>query len=369
MYKNYQVHGQGYVLRYTGVISPTVINELNIGHTRRPEQATASEDEIARNQRAQIGYTASQFNPLSNPFGLIPNATFGGVPSAANLNLEGRFPFVQNLKAFNLTDNVTKTLGPHTVKAGIMIERNYQGSNSNGSYAGAIDFANDGNNPLNVGYAYANAALGVFTTYSEASNRTMLRFRQHGFDWFVQDSWRATRRLTIEAGVRFHYIIPLYMSTDQLSSFAPELYSAAKQPKLIQPAMVNGVRRGVHPVTGVIYPADLIGSIALGTGDTANGMAVAGANGYPRSLIDTYSLRFGPRVGFALDVFGNGKTAIRGGFGHFYNRPNMTDNYAALFSMQAPLVSVPTVYYLDTVIAPVVVQFDFPAGCQRPGPQ
>jgi hypothetical protein len=344
MVKNYSLHGQGYILRYTGVFSPTLINETSLGFTRRPEGATASDAEIARNQRANIGYTATQFNPASNPLGLIPNATFGGVTSAANLSLEGRFPFYQRLQAFNLTNNTTKIYGAHTLKAGIMIERNYEGANNNGNYAGSISFATDVNNPLNTGYAYANAAVGVFNTYTEASNRVDLRFRQHGVDWFVQDSWKATRRLTLELGVRFHYIVPIYGSTNQLSSFAPDVFSAAKTPKLIQPVLVNGVRMGVNPATGVNYPAVMIGAIAPGTGDPANGMAVGGHNGYPRSLIDTYSLRMGPRAGFALDVFGNGKTAIRGGFGMFYNRPNMSDNLL-LFASQAPVVNNPTVYY------------------------
>ena len=353
MVKHYSLHGQGYILRYTGVWSPTVINETSLGFTRRPEGATATDEEIARNQRAKIGYTAGQFSPASNPLGIIPNATFGGVTNAANLNIEGRFPFWQKLQAFNLTNNTTKTLGAHTFKAGIMIERNYQGTNGNGNYYGNISFANDATNPLNTGYAYANAATGVFQTYTEASNRVALHFRQHQVDWFVQDNWRATRRLTLEIGVRFHYVVPLYGSTNQLTSFAPDLYSPAKQPKLIQPVLVNGVRMGIHPVTGVTYPAALIGAIAPNTGDPANGMAVSAQNGYPRSLVETYGLRLGPRVGFAYDVFGNGKTAVRGGFGMFYNRPNMTDNYAALFASQLPVVSNPTVYYstLNTLLS------------------
>jgi len=344
MVKDYSLHGQGYIMRYTGVFSPTLINETSLGFTRRPEQAHADDAEVARNLRSTNGYTAAQLNPSSNPLGLIPNATFGGVTNAANLSLEGRFPFYQRLQAFNLTNNTTKTWRTHTFKAGIMVERNYEGANNNGNYAGSISFANDGTNPLNSGYAYSNASLGVFSNYTEASNRVDLRFRQHAVEWFVQDNWRITRRLTIEAGLRFHFLVPIYGSTNQLSSFAPDLYSAAKAPKLIQPALVGGVRVGVNPATGVNYPAALIGAIAPGTGDPADGMAVSAQNGYPRSLIDTYGLRVGPRAGFALDVFGNGKTAIRGGFGMFYNRPNMSDNIL-LFASQIPVINNPTIYY------------------------
>ena len=321
-----------------------MINETSLGFTRRPESSVASDAEVGRNRRATVGYTAAQLNPSSNPLGLIPNATFGGVTNAANLSLEGRFPFYQRLQAFNLTNNTTKTHGSHTFKAGIMMERNYQGSNNNGNYAGSINFATDATNPLNTGYAYSNAALGIFSTYTEASNRVDLRFRQHGVDWFVQDNWRATRRLTFELGVRFHYLVPIYSSTNQISSFAPDLFSTSKAPKLIQPAMVGGVRVGVNPATGVTYPAVLIGALAPGTGDPANGMAVSTQKGYPRSLLDTYSLRMGPRAGFALDVFGNGKTAVRGGFGMFYNRPNFSDNLL-LFASQAPIINNPTIYY------------------------
>lgn len=344
MRKTYRLHGQGYILRYTGVLSPSLINETSLGWTRRPEGNSADEEEIRRNQRSTVGFVAGQFNPASNPLGLIPNATFGGVTNPANLFMEGRFPFYQKLHAFNLTNNLTKVTGAHTLKAGIMVERNYQGSLSDAAYTGTLNFQPNVNNPFDTGYAYSNSALGVFQTYAEASNRVILSFRQHAFEWFLQDTWRATRRLTLEFGMRFHHLVPIYMRSDRLTTFAPQLYDPGQGVQLIRPARVNNVRVGMHPTTGQVLPVTLIGAIAPGVGNPTNGMAIAGQNGYPRGLISGYGPQFGPRFGFALDVFGNGKTAIRGGFGQFFGRPNMSENLLR-FTAQPPLIVTPTVYY------------------------
>ncbi|MBI4909487.1 MAG: TonB-dependent receptor [Acidobacteria bacterium] len=344
MRKTYRLHGQGYILRYTGVLSPSLINETSFGWTRRPEGNSAEEAEIKRNQRTTWGYVAGQINPSSNPLGLIPNATFGGVTNPANLFMEGRFPFYQRLHAFNLTNNLTKVWGPHTLKAGIMVERNYQGSLNDGSYTGTLNFQPSANNPLDSGYAYSNSALGIFQTYAEATNRVILSFRQHAVEWFAQDTWRATRRLTLEIGMRFHHLTPIFMRSNALTSFAPERYDPRQAVQLVRPARVNNVRVGVHPVTGQVLPVTLIGAIAAGTGNPVNGMAVAGQNGFPRGLISGYGVKFGPRFGFAYDVFGNGRTALRGGFGQFFGRPNMSENLLR-FSTQPPLVSTPTVFF------------------------
>jgi hypothetical protein len=342
--KTYRLHGQAYVLRYTRVISPTLISETAFGFTRRPEGNSSPEAEIQRNRRKTVGYVAGQLNPASNPLDLIPNATFGGVTNPAVLYMEGRFPFYQKLFSSSLTHNLTKIRGAHTLKAGITIERHYQGSLNDGNYTGSISFARDVNNPLDTGYAYSNAAMGVYNTYTEQSARVVLHFRQYNEEWFVQDSWRASRRLTLDLGLRFHHLEPIFMSDNKLSAFSQGSYDRARQVRLVAPTRVNGIRVGLDPATGVTYLPAQIGALVPGVGDSANGMALAARNGYPRGLTDGYGVLFGPRAGFALDVFGNARTAVRGGVGMFYNRPNMSFNYAR-FAGLTPFVANPILYY------------------------
>src|SRR5262249_13328115 len=205
------------------------------------------------------------------------------------------------------------------------------------------DFGRNPNNPLETGYAYSNAALGVFNSYTEAISRPNSDIRSRGLDWFVQDNWKVNRKLTLDLGVRVSWFEPFWMDNNLLAGFALDCYDSAKRVQLIAPALNNGVRAGRHPVTGQSYPAALIGAIAPGVGDPTNGMVIAAQEkSYPRALINSAGPLFGPRIGFAYDPFGDGKTALRGGFGIFYNR-FLGYAYAAVNSF--PLVETPVVQY------------------------
>ncbi|MCC6292219.1 MAG: TonB-dependent receptor [Bryobacterales bacterium] len=340
MYRTYRLHGQAYVLRHTGVITPTLVSETSFGFTRRPEANSVSDEELRKNQRSAIGYTAGQLDAASNPLDLTPAATFGGVPNAAALDGTQRYKFIQALNSFAVTSNISKITGGHTIKFGINLERHAYGTTTT-AITGTLSFARDVNNPLETGYAYSNAALGIYNNYTETFPNLKRRERQYTDEWFIQDNWKASRRLTLDLGVRFHHFVPIFRPDDLASAFVPGLYNPSRAVRLVSPALEGGRRIGIDPATGRTFLAAQIGAIVPGSGDITSGIVLAGRNGTPRGFVDGLGINIGPRFGFAYDVFGDGRMAVRGGFGLFYTRPNFVNNPGT----QIPFVERPILYY------------------------
>ncbi|MEP7365071.1 MAG: TonB-dependent receptor [Acidobacteriota bacterium] len=343
---------KGVTSRYTRIVSPSIVNEFQLGWLRNFETHSINDDDLRRNQRDAIGFTAGQFNPANNPLNLIPNATFGGVPNAALYSINGRFPADNRYDVLSATNKLSIIRGPHTIKAGLFYEWIRRDVNQAVAFNGAIDFGRNVNNPLDTGYAYGNAALGIYNSYSEPSSRPRFFGRARTTEFFIQDNWRVNSRLTLDYGLRFYLVPPIYGSTDQIAGFDPAAFNPANRVQFIQPGLNGTQRVGVHPVTGQIYNATLIGAIAPGVGDPANGMIVpANVSGYPRALMSSRGLQYAPRVGFAYDPFGDGKTAIRGGIGIFYNR--LSANAWIPLSAQPPLVTTPLLNFgeLSTLLS------------------
>src|SRR5256885_14227795 len=105
---------------------------------------------------------------------------------------------------------------------------------------GTAAFDKNTNNPLDSNYAYSNSMLGVLSSNLESDTRLPLRARYYNFEWFVQDNWRVSKRLTLDLGVRFYHIDSTTSAHSKLAGFEPGTYDPSKAAKLIQPCLSPG---------------------------------------------------------------------------------------------------------------------------------
>lgn len=355
------------VAAVTHIVSPTLVLQAEMGYQRWTESGPPLSDaELLTRARPVTGVNIPQFNPSINPYNLVPQATFGGITNTANPAYAFRFPDRGVENTFNWNGTVNKTSGPHALKAGAYAERwRAMKGNTAPHFAGTMAFGTDVNNPADTGYAYSNALLGQMASYTESSSRDPMYEFVTDVEWYAQDTWKPSRRLTLDLGVRFGWGQPWHSLQNLEAGFLPWLWDPRQTVKLIQPVVSGGKRLGRDLFTGAILPAVDIGAIAPEGGNPYNGIADRRAtpDAYPQGLRQTDGIKTAPRLGFSWDPFGKGKTAIRGGGGLFYNMHEV-DNYGNSMQYTPPLQINSQINYTDVNTFITSRGFQFPSGVQ-----
>jgi hypothetical protein len=303
--------GTSYQLTHTWNIRPNLINEARGAASWSAQRRQTASDTW---QRETYGFAFPQvFNggPLEN--GLPTTAVTGFTGFSGPL-----FLFLSPNTDISFADNLTWVKGPHTLKTGLLVVRNRKSQNGRAEHTGSVNF-NPAGNPQTTGNAFADALLGNYRTYNEANDDPVGYFRFTQLDGYIQDNWKVSRRLSLEFGLRYQHGTPLYTTGNNVTNFDPARYNPA-QAVTVTPAGLIVPNSG-NPYNGLIRAGDGVPPDEVGRVPGANTPAAQSVpTGAPRGFYPVRNL-FAPRMGFAWSPTGD-KTAIRGGFGLFYDRPD-----------------------------------------------
>ena len=278
----------------TKVFNPTLTNELIFSWTflNLPNHF----QDASKVDRAGLGLNYQQlFNHPNAQNMIFPQMTGWGDGIANMLNtgfeLNGTVYAKKTLPS--VSDNVSKVWGTHTTKFGFYWERTWNEQPGNGSVNGSAVFANWGAG--NTNNVYANMLIGQMNSYTEQNFDTVPAFRYLSNQFYATDSWKISHRFTLDYGLRVSHLGPWSDTTGYgFAAWYPTLYNAG------QGGSVNGV----------LFPGLEWNKVNSAT---------------PLSGSASRLFFYNPRVGFAWNLYGNGQTVLRGGYGmyQFHDEQNV----------------------------------------------
>jgi hypothetical protein len=303
----------------TGIINNTTSLEISFGSAHNSLDHYSTSEKMTR---AGAGLASLPMLGTSQiQMDLIPQFSFGGgrIANQPFYNT-GQAPFTNFNTTYDLVANLTKVWGSHAAKAGFYYQKSLKDQSAFAHHNGQYVFDNSGNNPFDAQHPFANAALGVYNSFTQASAFLKPKWRYTNYEWYLQDNWKTSDRLTLDYGLRFYYLTPQWDVSGLASNFIPENFVKSAAVRLFQPAVVDGVRVGYDARTNTVVNSAFIGRVVPGSGNRFQG-AAQGGNGIDETLTDGSKFRLSPRAGLAYDITGERKIIARGGFGIFYDRP------------------------------------------------
>jgi len=300
------------VAHLTATISPTLLNEFvasysvnhitfqNMGAWKRPDGYNLGlfQNGFGGGKLPGIGLAGGTlFNGLAQDAGYVPNGPVNSNPS------------------FSYRDNVSKSIGKHNLQFGAYFVASQKNElpqfepSVNGFINYDVGFSGSTLNP------FADLLAGNISSFGQASDQPKYYLRYKIFEPYFQDDWRITPRLTLNLGLRVSLYGTVYENLHQAFNFDPNKYVLGNT--------------SINPD----------GTVA---GDQFNGMVQCGVGGVPTGCAKGHLFNPAPRIGFAWDPWGDGKTAIRGGYGVFFEHTNGNEAVATALEGSPPLVQNPS---------------------------
>ena len=310
--------GYNLLVSTSGILNNSTSIELSVGTAHNSLNYVMNAEQLYRSNSGLSDFPYLYPDAVQDDY--VPFFQFGGT----NIGNQAEYqtnngPFANYNTTWDVVANLTKIWGEHNAKFGVYFQSSKKPQTIFYSFNAQVDFAGNANNPYDTSLSYANAATGVFNTYTQVNRYAMPKWEYKNFEFYLQDNWKATSRLTLDYGVRFYYMTPQWDADKGVSNFLPDQYDPSKAAQLYAPAIVNGVKVGRDPATGQTVDARFIGRLTPES-DRFNGTFTAG-QGISDTVQSGSVFKVSPRLGFVFDLTGKGDTIIRGAGGIFYDRP------------------------------------------------
>jgi hypothetical protein len=317
------------VIHATHVISPTLLNEIafNYNGNRINILPTGL-------VTAPSGFTFNRLFTGPNASTRIPSIQLAGITGAdytANWT-----PWVNKADDYQFRDDLSWTKGAHQLKFGFSwalykkIQDAFANTQGNFKFDGSFTSPSGcvSSSTVSCGFDFADYLLGYAQQYTEDGVKISGHWNNISPAIYVQDNWRVNSRLTLNLGLRWDGIPHTYEANHLSSNFYPSLYNPANAATFDSNGNICSTN-SVPACPGGPSPG-LVASTNPALGGYQfylNGIGVGGVNGIPKGLVKDSWSNWGPRLGFAYDLTGQGKTVVRGGFGMMYERIQGNDMY------------------------------------------